>query len=475
MRLPPVSSRTPSSALAVSLASLFVALTAWAVVAAPAPRRAATAPAARPAVAPLPDSVLARIDDREDITERRFKRAVRLLGGEPDSLTPETRDGFLRLVIEQRLLATAAASDPRPWPKVDSVNFRLERNRIVMQGALSHRLSELERHRRSLGQPDLNANAMGIAFRESLMVDLAPRFDDALLASLIPAWRALPYDHDSLEVMERIKRLRALPVIPAGDTDRVVVRSKDGALRVADVVRGWDRMPAMQRPRVERAEQLKAIIENQIVENRIRIESELPANLARPEVAGAIADRYEYHAVSGWLQHTIVDGIPTDSLTLLKHYRAHPDEFTEAAKARAIMLVLETRREADSLAARLRLPGEGARMQEQGRRDGVDFTVDLREDADTLLFRLVRQVGVHGVTGPDSTVTGWRILWVDSLTPPRLRSFRESHDDIERSWKGVEGERLVKERLDVLEQRAVIRRNEAALRRLVLSASSPAR
>ena len=177
---------------------------------------------------------------------------------------------------------------------------------------------------------------MGIAFRESLMVDLAPRFDDALLASLIPAWRALPYDHDSLEVMERIKRLRALPVIPAGDTDRVVVRSKDGALRVADVVRGWDRMPAMQRPRVERAEQLKAIIENQIVENRIRIESELPANLARPEVAGAIADRYEYHAVSGWLQHTIVNGIPTDSLTLLKHYRANPDEFTEAAKARAI-------------------------------------------------------------------------------------------------------------------------------------------
>ena len=26
------------------------------------------------------------------------------------------------------------------------------------------------------------------------------------------------------------------------------------------------------------------------------------------EIAGAIADRYEYHAVSGWLQHTIVNG-----------------------------------------------------------------------------------------------------------------------------------------------------------------------
>jgi hypothetical protein len=47
MRLPPVSSRTPSSALVVSLASLFVALTAWAVVA--ARPRAARRPRPRPA------------------------------------------------------------------------------------------------------------------------------------------------------------------------------------------------------------------------------------------------------------------------------------------------------------------------------------------------------------------------------------------------------------------------------------------
>jgi len=70
---------------------------------APAPAKPAAkapAPAAKPAH-PLPDSVLIRIDDREDVTVRRFKRAVRLLGGDPDSLTPGDRDRFLELVLEQ--------------------------------------------------------------------------------------------------------------------------------------------------------------------------------------------------------------------------------------------------------------------------------------------------------------------------------------------------------------------------------------
>src|ERR1051325_3791033 len=98
----------------------------------PAPPPGAPAPPAAPrdclAKRALPDSVLLRINGREDVTRRRFVRAVRLLGGDPDSLTPASRDRFLELVIEQRLLAARAVREPRPWDRSDSVEFLSERD-----------------------------------------------------------------------------------------------------------------------------------------------------------------------------------------------------------------------------------------------------------------------------------------------------------------------------------------------------------
>src|SRR5438874_2431937 len=80
----------------------------------PVSAHAVVAPPVYVARRSLPDSVLVRIDGREDITRRRFARAVRLLGGNPDSLTtPADRDRFLELVIEQRLLAARAVRDGR--------------------------------------------------------------------------------------------------------------------------------------------------------------------------------------------------------------------------------------------------------------------------------------------------------------------------------------------------------------------------
>jgi hypothetical protein len=476
MRLPLVRTRTLSSALALVLASLF------ALTAAPAATRAAGAPvrdakpaSARRAVSALPDSVLARIDEREDVTARRFRRAVRLLGGDPDSLTPQRRDEFLQLVIEQRLLASAAAASNRPWRQEDSLNFLRDENRILMQSALSHRLERLDARRRSLGQPTLDMQAMGIALRESLMVELAPRFDQALLERLVPAWQALPVDVDTLETLERIRRLKRLPQPAPEDTLRTVVRTTDTSLTVADVIRGWNRLPVMSRPRVNSAERLRAIIENMLVEDVITRESREPATRLRPEVAAAIADRLEYYAVSAWLRVEVTESIPTDSLTLLAHYRDQPEAFTVPARSRALMLVSETRREADSLATMLRVPGAAMRMQEQAQAQGLDYIVDLSARADTLLYGIAARTGVDHVAGPDETPSGWRVMWIESLTPPQLPPFETVRSDVERSWKGVEGDRRVRIAIEALEKRSVVRRNEAALRALVLPGAAPLR
>ena len=95
----------------------------------------------------LPDSVLLRIDGREDITQRRFARAVRLLGGKPDSLTPADRDRFLELVVEQRLLATRATKDPHAWEHADSLEFRREKDSILLRAALSDEFTRIEQRR----------------------------------------------------------------------------------------------------------------------------------------------------------------------------------------------------------------------------------------------------------------------------------------------------------------------------------------
>src|SRR5690242_4353334 len=119
-----------------------------------AAKPAARAPAAPKPVHPLPDSVLMRIDDREDVTVRRFKRAVRLLGGNPDSLTPGDRDRFLDLVLEQRVLAAHATKAGLPWVPADSSRYRFERDNTLLRAALSDRLTAVEDRRRAAGQPD---------------------------------------------------------------------------------------------------------------------------------------------------------------------------------------------------------------------------------------------------------------------------------------------------------------------------------
>lgn len=475
MRLPLVRTRPLSSALALVLASLFALTALLAARAAAAPVRDAKPARARRVVSALPESVLVRIDEREDITARRFKRAVRLLGGDPDRLTPERRDEFLQLVIEQRLLASAAATSNRPWTNEDSLNFQRDENRILMQSALSHRLERLDARRRSLGQPTLDTQAMGIALRESLMVELAPRFDEALLARLVLAWQALPVDVDTLETLERIRRMRRLPQPAPDDTARTVVRTAETSWTVAAVIRGWNRLSPLRRPRVEAVEALRAVIENMIVEDVLTRESREPATRRRPEVAAALADRVEYYAVSAWLRAEVTETIPTDSLTLLAHYQAEPGAFTVPAKARALMLVLETRSEADSLLAVLRRPGGALDMQEQARTQGLDYMVDLSATTDTLLYGIAARTGANGVAGPDGTPSGWRLLWVESLTPPLLPPFAAVRSDVERSWKGVEGDRRVRVAIEALEKRSHVRRNEPALRALVLPDAAPLR
>jgi hypothetical protein len=450
--------------LALVLACLtFLPVGAPAAAAAPAGKPAA--PAAR-AARPLPDSVLVRLDGREDITRRRFARAVRLLGGDPDSLTPARREEFLELVIEQRLLAAATLRDPRPWTARDSAQFRTERDNTLLRAALSDEFTRIERRRRELGQPDLGDQEMGVAARESLMLELRPVWDAELLRRVGSYFAHMPQPTAEMSVREQLAISGQVPVIPPADSLGVLARSSIGPLTVADLVADWRRLAALYRPRVVDDAGVRALAENSLFERHIRKVAQTPGLADRPEVAAVIADRREYHAVSSYLQRELVAGIPTDSLTLLRYYRAHTHEFDRPAQAVLIVMTLADERSADSLARAFTVPGEADSLAFRAQRAGTNYTHLATETGDSTLYGLAVRTGVDGVHGPMRVEGGWRVFKVRSLEPRATQPFEAVRGVVERAHYEVESERRIRARLDALRRAARIERNEAALRSL---------
>src|SRR6185503_5071618 len=242
--------------------------TPWAQKAATAPAakapQASKAPAAAKPARPLPDSVLVRIDGREDVTVRRFRRAVRLLGGDPDSLTPGDRDRFLDLVLEQRVLAAHVTRHPKAWIAVDSARFQAERDQVLLRAALSDRFSAVEERRRGLGQPDLDEQAMGVAARESLLVELKPAWDEPLLRRVAQAFAALPQPTPEMRAKEQMALLGKVPDVAPADTARVLVRTTLGGFTVAELLQDWRRLNTIYHPKVSDQDAVRMLVGNSL-------------------------------------------------------------------------------------------------------------------------------------------------------------------------------------------------------------------
>ena len=458
--------RAARRALHASARASLLVLALAALGAAPPTSRGNARPAG-PARGTLPDSVLLRIDGREDITRRRFERAVRLLGGDPDSLTPADRDRFLDMVVEQRLLSRRALSDPRPWSQLDSVQYRGELDHILLRAALSDRFDDVERRRRERGQPDLNEEAMGMAARESLMVDLEPRWDEDLLRLVGSYFAELPKPTPEMSIREQMRLADLVPKVPAAETLKVLVRSTLGPLTVADLLGDWRRLSSLYRPQVRDAAAVRALAENGLFERFIRRASADPALAQRPVVAAVIADRAEYHAVSSLLRRELLESIPNDSATLHRHYSAHTSEFDLPASASLVILTLETRHAADSVARLFLVPGEAESLAIRAQRSGVRYTLHVTAASDSALYRRATHTGAGGVGAPERVDSGWRVYKVLALDPRRPQAFSAVRGDVERSWNEAESERRIRAFLDQLKRTAKFQRNEVALRNLV--------
>jgi len=438
--------------------------------AAPAKPAAATPAGAKPA-RPLPDSVLMRIDDREDVTVRRFRRAVGLLGGHADSLTPADRDRFLDLVLEQRVLAAHAVKAGLQWTPVDSARFRSERDNTLLRAALSDRFTAVEARRRAAGQPDLDDDAMGKAARDSLMVELKPTYDEDALRKLGSAFAELPQPTSTMPASEQLKVLGRVPVVAAADTVRVLARSAAGEYRVSDLLQDYRRLTAIYRPRIEDAAGVRDMVENGLFERTVRKEAANPALARRPEVAAVLADRVEFHAVNSYIQQAIVMKIPSDSLTLLRYYKSHAREFDQPARNVLVTVMIGDSVAAESLARVFAYPGNAESLAFQAQRAGTNYTQMVTAASDSAFYARTLAIGAGGVGGPDRIGGAFRVFRVLAVEPRKTQPFSAVRASVQEAWYAAESESRIRALLDQLKAAARVQKNDAALRAVVLSAA----
>ena len=473
----------PRSLRALLRGAVFVALltpgTPWAQKAATAPAakapQASTAPAAAKPARPLPDSVLMRIDDREDVTVRRFRRAVGLLGGDPDSLTPTDRDRFLDLVIEQRVLAAHAVKAGLPWTAADSARYRSERDNTLLRAAFSDRLAAVEDRRRAAGQPDLDEQALGAAARESLMVELKPVYDEDMLRRVGSAFAQLPQPDAKLSAAEQVKLLGRMPQVAAADTVRVLARSPLGEYRVSDLLQDYRRLSSVYRPRINDADGVRAMVQNALFERTLRNAAAQPALAQRPEVAAVLADRIEFHSVNSYLQRAVMEKIPSDSLTLQRYYKAHKSDFDMPARTVLVTVMLGDSVAADSLARLFAVAGNAESLAFQAQRAGSNYTQMVTAASDSALYARTLAIGAGGVGGPDRIGGTFRVFKVLSVQPRAAQAFTAVRERVQQAWYEEESERRIRALLDRLKAAAHVQRNDVALRAIVLSAPPKAR
>ena len=413
----------------------------------------------------LPDSVLARIGARREVTLSRFLADWTQLKPpqRPDSLTPQTAREFLQLLIGKEALGEKALAERRAWAADDSAEYQALRDHLVLGAALD---SALDATRARLGAASGGApgrGALGVIARDSLVAGLGVRFDEALLERLARAFAALPRPSRDSSLYAQLRQLGAMPEFADSLLPRPLAEGSGVRYTVADLLDAWRHTDPFARPRVATAAQVRDLVANGIFERALRREGERRRLADRPDIAGTLAERREYFAVKQVVAREVYAKIAADSLTLERYYRAHLDQWSLPLRVRLTRMVLADRASATRMRLRLANAADAESLAELGVRSGAQYRVVVSAESDSELFARSLAAGAGAVIGPDSVRGGWAVARVTEIVPGRGRSFSEARQLVHHAWYGEEGERLMRALLDRVRSQTRVTINQRAL------------
>ncbi len=427
-----------------------------------------------PSVPPTTDTVLAVVHGGpagappRTVGWRQFVRSWRQLRPpvRPDSLTPAGARRFLDLLVGKEALGIMAEAQPEPWTARDQSGYDALRDQLVIGAALD---SALAATRAALGPAadSLDRQALGIAARDRARERLELAWDDSLTARLAAAFAALPRPTADSSAAAQVRMLAAMPAVAPADTGRVVARSRVGDVRVADLLAAWGRLSPVYRPRIERDDDVRAMVLNALFERLLRRDAAARGIEGWPAVTARLGAERERIAVSHLVSREAYGRVPTDSLTLLRFYREHEQDWMLPTRVRCLVLVLASRAEADEMAVRLRDAAAAESLAVLARRAGSQWLRDVRADRDSARFARVLAAGTGTVLGPDETAGGWEVTRVLAVLPGQLQPFEECRNQVLERWFTEEGERRMQALLERARAAARVEVRTKALDRLV--------
>lgn len=460
--------RRAAAPTALALLALLPALAVTAQAPGAKPAAATAAPASR-LKSRLPDTVLARVftgtgaKESRDITLAQLMTAAARSARKLDTLTPQDRREFLDVLVDQAVLVSRVATEPRRWEHRDSAEWNQLRDRLVLRAALDSAMVELNFERAGRGDTLLPPQQAGVVLREREVERLRPTWHDEAIAKAVSVFDTLPRPDATMSILEQMRVAGLNPVVGEADAARVLAETPAGRYTLGELVREYSRLNPMYRPRVASAENVRELVANVLFEQSLRRTALARGLEARPDIARALAERAEYLDVSKFVGREVYARIPMDSLTLRRHFEANARDFDFDERAQVVRLLFPGRDEAEAMVQRLTVPGEAESLAAQSSRAGVPYATTVHHDSDTALFARIERGGVGAVLGPDSTRQGWRVMRVMEIEPKRPRTFEQAQAMVKERWYAREGERLMRELLDGLRRRAVVVVNEPAM------------
>ena len=154
----------------------------------------------------------------------------------------------------------------------------------------------------------------------------------------------------------QMRILGAMPVVDSLDRPKVLATWPGGRFTVADQLDAWFRLNPFYRPRVESVAMMHDVIENGVYERELRLEGERRGLAKRPDIAAQLAKQAEFNDISHLVAREVYAKLPEDSLTLVRFYEQHIDDWRLPLRIAVTRLTLSDRAGAMEAAVKLRDP-----------------------------------------------------------------------------------------------------------------------
>jgi len=303
-------------------------------------------------------------------------------------------------------------------------------------------------------------------YRADLAAKLNRTFDEEGMAMLLRAHLLLPprNDVDTLTGTPIMRPNIGLPNIAAADTGHAIARIRDQVFTIGEYLVFWGRVQPYARPEVRERGSLEAAVDRLVLSGEIlRIGMERGYD-KQPKIQAELDHRRTGYEMDHYFHDEIESKVVVTDAILRKYWSKDPTHYNDRASIESHIIVLERKSEADSILAQLK---NGASFSELAKANSIEGTSGAEGGKVGLQYRGTQEnagledamfaTPIGGFGGPEKTPQGWVIWRIDASTPAVTRSYEGAKDMVERDYRVVEADRILRAKLDGLRAAAHVK------------------